>query len=84
MQQPINSKQDEAVFTPLAADRRTRLHFKMSDVTVLRGDLDVRGIGWHARVRIGSAEYDVFGCACDLPNCQCDAYLVTARPEAAA
>ncbi len=84
MQQPINNKQAEGLFTPLAADRKTRLHYKMSDVTVLSGDLDVRRLGKKAHVRIGVAEYDVYGCACDLPGCQCDAYIVTARPEGAA
>lgn len=84
MQQAINDTQADAVFTPLAADKKTRLRFKLSDVTVLSGDLDVRGLGKQARIRIGSDEYDVYGCACDLPHCECDAYVVLVRPEVAA
>jgi hypothetical protein len=84
MQQPINNKQTEPVFTPLAADRKTRLCFKQSDVIVLSGSLDVRGVGKKARVRIGADMYDVYGCACDLPGCECDAYIVSVPPEAAA
>jgi hypothetical protein len=63
-------------FTPLDATRTRRLELKRSDVTVLSGSLDVRGVGKKARVRIGSTVYDVYGAACDLPNCQCDAYIV--------
>ena len=68
-------------FTPLDASRSKRLEFKRSAVVVLSGSLDVPGVGQKARVRIGSAEYDVYGCACDLPGCQCDAYMVPVRPE---
>ena len=85
MQQSINDKQAEPVFTPLSADKKTRLHFKLSDVTVLSGDLDVRGVGKKAQVRIGLADYDVYGCACDLPGCQCDAFIVpVGQPEVSA
>jgi hypothetical protein len=72
------------VFTPLDATRTKRLRFKRSDVTVLSGSLDVRDIGKKAHVRIDSVVYDVYGCACDLPHCQCDAYIVPVGPEAAA
>lgn len=84
MQQPINDTQAEPVFTPLTADRATRLRFKRSDVTVLSGSLDVRGLGKRARVRIGLLECDVYGCACSLPHCQCDAYIVPILLGAAA
>ena len=85
MQQGNNqSPEREAVFTPLTADRRTRLRFKLSDVVVLNGNLDVRGLGKKARVRIGATVYDVYGCACDLPNCQCDAYIVPVQQETTA
>lgn len=84
MQQAINEKQAEPVFTPLTADRKTRLHFRLSDITVLSGDLDIRGVGKKARVRIGSTEYDVCGCACDLPGCECDAFIVPVRSGATA
>jgi hypothetical protein len=71
-------------FTPLDASRSGRLEFRRSDVTVLGGSLDTRGVGKKARVRIGSVVYDVYGCACDLPHCQCDAYIVPVRQGAAA
>ena len=71
-----SKKQAEfALFTPLDATKHTRLQFKLSDVVVLSGDLDIRRIGKKARVRIGETVYDVYGCACDLPGCRCDAYI---------
>lgn len=78
MQQPINTNKriPDEVFTPLMADRRTRLRFNLSEVTVLGGDLDVRRTGWKARVRIGTAVYNVIGCPCDLDGCNCDAFIV--------
>lgn len=83
MQQDSRPKQAvEQVFTPLTADRQTRLRFKRSDVVVLSGDLDVRGLGKKARVRIESVVYDVYGCACDLPGCECDAYIVPVEGHA--
>jgi hypothetical protein len=82
MQQQTNAKQaDEPVFTPLDATRSKRLRFKLADVVVLSGDLDVQGVGKKARVRIGSTVHDVFGAACDLPGCHCDAYIVPVRQQ---
>jgi hypothetical protein len=70
-------------FTPLDASRSKRLEFKRADVVVLSGNLDVRGVGKKARVQIGSTVYDVYGSACDLPGCQCDAYIVPVQKAAA-
>ena len=66
---------ENAVFTPLDATRNKRLCFKLSDVVVLNGDLDIREIGKKARVRIGTEVYDVYGHPCDLEGCNCDAYI---------
>jgi hypothetical protein len=68
-------------FTPLDATRSKRLRFKWSEVTVLSGNLDVRGLGKKGQIRIGSTMYDVYGLACDLPRCQCDAYIVPVRQQ---
>lgn len=84
MQQQTSAKEaDEPVFTPLDAARSKRLRFKLADVIVLSGNLDVRGVGKKARVRIGSTVYDVYGCACDLPHCQCDAYIMPVQGQEA-
>jgi hypothetical protein len=72
MQQEIKSKlADEPVFTPLDASQRQRLRFKASDVEVISGDPSIRRLGHRARVRIGLAVFDVFGCPCDLDGCNC-------------
>lgn len=84
MQRTPTESQDERFFTPLDATRSQRLEFKRSDVVVLSGDLDVRRLGKKARVRIGADIYDVYGCACSLPRCQCDAYIVPVQQEATA
>lgn len=86
MQQSIKGEQvSKLVFTPLTADGRTRLRFKRSDVTILKGDLSVRRLGWQALVRIGSTVYNVIGCPCDLEGCNCDAFIEPVqRPEIAA
>jgi hypothetical protein len=63
------------VFTPLDVTRRRRLQFRLAEVTVLSGDLDERGTGKKTRVRIRGRVYDVIGCPCDLPGCNCDVYL---------
>lgn len=63
------------VFTPLNEQRTKRLQFNMSDVTVLDGNLSVRGRGYKATVIIKGTTYKVFGASCGLPNCMCDAYL---------
>lgn len=84
MQRTSGKSSDGRVFTPLDATRRKRLRFDLSNVTVLDGDLDVRCIGKKARVRIGTIVYDVYGCACSLPGCQCDAYIKPVQGEVAA
>jgi len=63
------------VFTPLNPDRTKRLKFSRDEVKVLSGTIDRRGIGKHAEVEIQGIKYAVYGAACDLPNCQCDAVL---------
>lgn len=79
----IDKDGNSLLFTPLDANRSKRLEFKQSDVTVLSGSLDIRGVGKKARVRIDGVMYDVYGWACDLPGCQCDAYMVPVGPEVA-
>jgi hypothetical protein len=66
----------ERVFTPLHESQFWRLRFSRADVLLLDGDLDTRVCGLKARVQIGDAVYDVYGCPCDLENCNCDAYIV--------
>lgn len=63
------------VFTPLNESKTKRLAFDRADVEVRSGDLDKRGYGWKARVKIDSKEYEVYGFSCSLPSCACDAYL---------
>ena len=78
-----NIKASEPLFTPLDADRATRLQFKLADVAILSGDLDIRQLGKKAQVRIHGVVYDVYGWPCDLEGCHCDAYIVPVRQEAA-
>jgi hypothetical protein len=66
----------EPVFTPVDPTKPRRLRFRLADVEVLHGDLDGHGLGKKAQVRIHGVVYDVYGKACDLPCCQCDAYIV--------
>lgn len=66
---------DERPFTPLDSTRTKRLRFDIADVEVVSGNLNVRGLGKKARVRIAGKLYDVIGAACGLPGCQCDAYI---------
>lgn len=68
-------KQGE-VFTPLNHDKTKRLSFPMSDVVVIDGNLDLRIVGYKATVSIHGVKYFVFGCPCDLGNCNCDAYIM--------
>jgi hypothetical protein len=84
MPQDIKRKQDsgERVVTPLDVSGR-RLRFQLSDVVILSGALDVRKLGKQARVRIGASVYGVYGCPCDLEDCNCDAYMVPVQHEAA-
>jgi hypothetical protein len=78
----MEQAENEEVFTPLDAAKEQRLRFRRADVEVLSGDLDVRGVGKKARVRIEGRVYDVYGTACDLPRCECDAYIVpVTEPE---
>lgn len=62
-------------FTPLNETRTERLSFSMESVTVLSGDLDVRGYGKRAVVKIDGKTYNVYGAACSLPSCACDAFI---------
>ncbi len=66
---------DEAVFTPINEEGTMRLNFKSSEVEVVTGDIDQRKLGLRAVVRIGGKNYKVFGKACGLLGCHCDAYL---------
>ncbi|MBK3559775.1 hypothetical protein JHN55_25265 [Streptomyces sp. MBT56] len=63
------------VFTPLNADRTKRLTFDAKDVEVLSGDLNVRGLGKKAVVRINGRTYQVYGASCSFPQCACDAFI---------
>jgi hypothetical protein len=70
---------EQEVFTPLDGPHGKRLRFRQSEVIVLSGDLDTRRLGKKAQVLIDQMIFDVYGCACDLEGCNCDAYLETGR-----
>jgi len=63
------------VFTPMNEQRTERLRFNAEDVKVLDGSLEQRGLGYHATVEINGKRYKVYGKSCNLPHCQCDAYI---------
>lgn len=67
---------EEQLFTPLDETRTKRLRFKRSEVTFLPGYNHGRGVHKKGDVIIGNTRYTVYGAACDLPNCKCDAYIV--------
>ena len=64
------------VFTPLTEDRSKRLRFNRDSVQVIKGTLGNRELGYKATVEIYGTLYKVYGTECDLPNCNCDAYVV--------
>ncbi len=63
------------LFTPWDKRKVERLKFKREDVHVICGDMGVRREGLNAVVRIKNQVYAVYGMACSLPNCMCDAYI---------
>jgi hypothetical protein len=64
------------VFTPRDFyNRDVRLSFDDADVKVISGRLSTRCKGFKADVEIKGKRYRVYGAACNLPNCMCDALL---------
>ena len=70
------------VCTPMNEQRTERLRFNASDVKVLSGNIDQRGLGYHGTVAIKGKLYKVYGKSCDLPHCQCDAYIKEVKKAA--
>lgn len=69
------------VFTPMDEYRSMRYRFNKEDVEFLPGYDDRRGLGKKGQVRIEGKLYDVFGAACELGGCQCDAYIKEVQSE---
>lgn len=67
---------DYPVFTPMDEHRNKRLSFPAAEVKVISGNLNIRRRGKKAVVSIYGKMYDVFGLACGLPNCTCDAKII--------
>jgi hypothetical protein len=65
----------ENVFTPREYGTNKRLRFNRDDVEILDGNLNQRGLGLKAIVRINNETYKVLGRSCGVPNCQCDAVI---------
>ncbi len=63
------------VFTPLNSSRTQRLRFNAEDVKTISGNPFVRKLGKKAVVEIKGKRYQVYGAACSLPQCVCDAYI---------
>lgn len=66
---------ESEVFTPMNEDRTMRLNFPRSEVNVIEGELGQRGVGLKAIVEILGKRYCVYGAPCDIPTCQCDAFI---------
>lgn len=74
-------KYPHEVFTPLTEDLAIRLTFPGSEVEVLHGDVNSRGLGYKGEVRIAGRRFAVHGQRCGAPQCNCDA-SITWIPEA--
>ncbi len=73
-----NTITKEEVFTPLlSTDRTQRVEVPMSKVEIISGDINKRGLGKKAVVKLfGMKElFDVIGIDCSLPSCACDCYV---------
>ena len=69
------------LFTPRNRDGTKRFSFQRADVIVISGDIDQRTSGFRGAVFIHGHSYRIFGAACILPDCWCDAIIDPEPPE---
>ena len=63
------------VFTPLNSDRTERLRIAREKITLISGNLYVRGPGKKAVISVDGKMFQVVGISCGLPHCACDALI---------
>ena len=63
------------MFTPIDSRDGLRKEFDEDEVIILDGQLHQRRLGKHARVSIRGELFNVYGRACGLPHCHCDAII---------
>jgi hypothetical protein len=76
----LNIPQNQGVFTP--RDKLTGERYRMMLSVERRANLRSHGLGYRGTVQdqLTGKWWRVYGAACSLPRCQCDAVVVEVKP----